>query len=74
MNQQKLKNKIVKSIKQLDNELLLAEIYDMLNTDLALNEEVYQLSVEQKQAVEEGCRQVDSGNFLTDEEANRQID
>jgi|GEM_PF-4764131 len=37
MNQQKLKNKIVKSIKQLDNELLLAEIYDMLNTDLALN-------------------------------------
>ena len=74
MNQQKLKNKIAKSINQSNNELLLAEIYDMLNTDLALNEEVYQLSAEQKQAVEEGCRQVDSGNFLTDEEANRQID
>jgi len=74
MSQQELKNKIVESINQSNNELLLAEIYDMLNTDLSLNENIYQLSEEQNQAIEEGCNQIDSGNFLTDEEANKQID
>jgi len=58
MSQQELKNKIVESINQSNNELLLAKIYDMLNTDLSLNENIYQLSAKQKQAIEEGCKQI----------------
>jgi len=69
MNQQKPKNKIVKSINQCNNELLLAEIYDMLNTDLSKNE--HKLSEGEKESLTRGVKDFEEGSVLSNEEVRK---
>jgi len=71
MNQQKLKNKIVESIYQSNNELLLTKIYDMLNTDLSLNEQEKKLSKGEKEALARGLKDFEQGKVISDEEVRK---
>ena len=71
MSQQKLKNKIVESINRSNNELLLAEIYDMLNTDLSLNENEHKLSKGEKESLARGLKDFEEGRVLSDEEVRK---
>ena len=61
MSQQELKNKIVESINQSNNELLFAEIYDMLNTDVSLNENEHKLSEGEKESLSRGLKDFEEG-------------
>jgi len=68
-----LKEKLIAKIKSTDNEELLEHIANIIdferNTD-----EVYKLSPEEIAAVNEGIEQIKNRQYLSHEEANRQIE
>ena len=68
-----LKKKIIDEINDLDNEDLLLEVYQLLEIE---NEgaALYPLSEEQIAAVHESQEQVRQGKFLSEEEADKEID
>ncbi|HWV28191.1 MAG TPA: hypothetical protein VN038_01005 [Dyadobacter sp.] len=68
-----LKERLIDRIKKIDDEDILAEAYRLLGTDPDL-EEPYQLNSEQKTAIDEARTQIKNGNYLTDNQANKEID
>ena len=68
-----LKERLIDRIKEIDDEDILAEAYRLLGTDPDL-EEPYQLNSEQKTAIDEARTQIKNGNYLTDNQANKEID
>ncbi len=68
-----LKERLIDRIKKIDDEDILAEAYRLLGTDPDL-EEPYQLNSEQKTAIDEARTQIKNGNYVTDNQANKEID
>lgn len=68
-----LKERLIDRIKEIDDEDILAEAYRLLGTDPDL-EEPYPLNAEQKAAIEGARAQIKSGNYLTDNQADKEID
>lgn len=65
-----LKKQLIKKIQELEDEGILRQLMEII--ELETNKQsVYKLSEEQKQAVEEGREQYKTGEFLSDEEANK---
>jgi len=68
-----LKEKLIEKIRVTDNEELLDHIANIFefeyNTD-----EVHVMSPEEIEAVKEGLAQLDSGQWITNEEANKRAD
>ena len=68
-----LKKRLISKINQTENFEILEEMYRLI-----LNEEtensIYELTREQKIAVEEGQKQFKSGLFLSSNEADNEID
>ncbi|MEO9021291.1 MAG: hypothetical protein ABI237_05015 [Ginsengibacter sp.] len=56
-----------------DNKDLLGEFYNFLNLENEI-QETYKLSEEQKSAIQEARNQIKNGDYLTNEEANHEID
>jgi hypothetical protein len=73
MSTLELKKKLIASITESDNENLLLEVYHLLHLE---DEDtlIYPLSEEQISIVQESQVQVKGGKFLTDDEANKEID
>jgi hypothetical protein len=75
MSTKKLKEKIIEEIEKTENESLLAEVYRLFNLEASDDDkEIYTLSNDQKEAVTEAQDQIKNGQFLTNEEANKEID
>lgn len=68
-----IKNKLIDEIKLSKNKDLLEEIYRFLNLENEM-QETYKLNEEQKTAVTEARDQIKKGNYLTNEQANQEID
>ena len=68
-----LKERLIDRIKEIDDEDILAEAYRLLGTDPDL-EEPYQLNSEQKTVIDEARTQIKNGNYLTHNQANKEID
>lgn len=68
-----LKERLIDRIKEIDDEDILAEAYRLLGTDPDL-EEPYQLNSEQKVAIDEARAQIRNGNYLNNNQANKEID
>ncbi|MDH4296949.1 MAG: hypothetical protein OEV74_11750, partial [Cyclobacteriaceae bacterium] len=60
-------------IQKTDNENLLEEAYRLLELETQ-DIEVYKLTDEQRKAVNEARQEIKDGQFLTDEQANNEID
>lgn len=73
MSSAELKKRLIDKIQKTDNENLLEEAFRLLQLE-SEDIEVYKLSDEQKSAVNEAREQIKRGEFLTDDEANKQID
>ena len=73
MTATELKKRLIGKINQTRNNEILEEMYRLI-----INEEtgsdVYELSVEQKNAVEEAQIQFKNGQFLKSEQADKQIE
>ncbi|WP_026632399.1 hypothetical protein [Dyadobacter alkalitolerans] len=68
-----LKERLIGKIQEIENNDVLAEAYRLLGLELEIDEP-YKLSKQQKNAVAEARQQIKSGAFLTNEEADNDID
>ena len=73
MSSAELKQRLIDKIQKTDNESLLEEAFRLLQLE-SEDLEVYMLSEDQKNAINEARQQIKNGQFLTDDEANKDID
>ena len=72
MNTSAIKEKLIKEIRQTNDLQLLQAVLRILS--LKTEEEVYQLNEAQLSAIEEARAQFKRGEFLTNEEADKEIE
>jgi hypothetical protein len=68
-----LKERLSEKIQQSDNEALLDEVSRLMDAEAA-DDAVYELNDAQKQVIATAQQQVRQGQYLTDEQANKEID
>jgi hypothetical protein len=73
MSTLELKKRLIDKIQKMDNEILLEEAYRLLGLETD-DIEIYRLSPAQKNVVNEAREQIKKGDFLTEEQANNEID
>jgi len=67
-----IKNHVIEKINRLTDEELLMEVYKLLD-DSNIDSEIYHLSDAHKAAIDVAIDQINSGDFLTNEEANNLV-
>ena len=73
MTAKELKKRLIHKIGQSENNELLEEMYRLIaNEEADIN--IYELSEEQIRAVEEGQLQYKNGEFLTEDQADKDIE
>ena len=73
MSSIELKNKVIGKINQIDDNEILTEVYKILYNSYE-DTEVYKLSDNHRIAIEIAKTQIANGEFLTNEQANKEID
>lgn len=68
-----LKKQLIDKINSTQNDLLLAEVYRLLDMEIT-DEELYKLNEEQLSEVAEAREQFKNGEYYTDEEVTKEID
>lgn len=68
-----IKKKLINEINLSKNKNLLEEFYRFLNLENEI-EETYKLNSEQKSAIDQARKQIKNGDYLTNEQANQEID
>lgn len=72
MSTLKLRKKLIEKIQKTDDDNLLKEAYRLLELD-AEDIEIYKLSDDQKQIVNEAKHQIQNGKYLTNDQADKEI-
>lgn len=73
MSTAELKKRLIDKINKTENRLILKEVIRLL--DIESEEiEVYKLNANQKAAIDLARAQMKEGKFLTEEQANKEID
>lgn len=67
-----LKEQLIKKIQETTDKDILEEVYRLL--EINFNDEVYNLTNEQKNAIKEAQKQIKKGDYLTEEQANNQVE
>ncbi|MDT0678203.1 hypothetical protein [Autumnicola musiva] len=68
-----IREKLINEIQLSKNEELLEELYQFLHKENK-TENVYELCEEQKSAIEKSSEQIQNGEYLTNEQANQEIE
>jgi predicted transcriptional regulator len=68
-----LRKLLIEKIQLTDDDKLLEEASRLLEVDIE-ESDVYILNDKQKEAIEEGRKQIINGEYLTDEESNKETD
>ncbi len=68
-----LRRRLIDKIQKTENEDLLAEAYRLLELETE-DIEVYKLNDGQRKAISEARQQINNGQFLTDDQSNKEID
>ena len=68
-----LRNLLIEKIKLTNDDKLLEEASRLLEVEIE-ESDVYILNDKQKEAIEQGRKQISKGEYLTDEESNKEID
>ena len=63
-----LKEEIISRIQNLDNDILMSEIYELLQIE-SDESDIYILNKAQEDAIDEALEQVRNGQFMTDKDA-----
>ena len=72
MTAKELKKRLIRKIDQSENNELLEEMYRLIANEEA-DFSIYELSEDQIKAVEEGQLQYKNGEFLTEDQADKDI-
>ena len=73
MTDVELKKKLIAKISNIDDGELLHQISRIIDFELKANE-IYKMSSEEIEAVNEGLEQLKNGQWISHEEANKQTD
>ena len=73
MSTVELRRRLIDKIQKTENGGLLAEAYRLLELETE-DIEMYKLNDDQRKAISEARQQINSGQFLTDEQSNKEID
>ncbi len=68
-----LRKLLIEKIQLTDDDKLLEEASRLLEVEI-VDSDIYILNDKQKMAIEEGRKQILKGEYLTDEESNKEID
>lgn len=68
-----LKNKVISKIRQVNDEEILKEIYKLLDDSLE-DLDAMMLSENHKNAIEIAKAQIENGEYLSNEQANKEMD
>jgi vacuolar-type H+-ATPase subunit H len=68
----RLQEILIQKISSTQDERILQEINRLLET--GLDEEIYQLTDEQKAGIEEAKEQIKNGQYLSNEDANKEVE
>jgi|GEM_PF-524507 len=69
----RLREKLIKRIRDIDNSEILNQIARFVHFEEKFDE-VYIMSPEEIEAVEDGRRQIENGEWISDEESNKHVD
>ena len=68
-----LRDQVIGKLNQINDDLLLAEVYRLLE-NAEDDTDIYQISQSHNMALQEGITQLNQGNTLTNNQANQEID
>ena len=68
-----LRKLLIEKIQLTDDDKLLEEAFRLLEVEIE-ESDVYILNDKQKEAIDEGRKQIINGEYLTDEESNKEMD
>lgn len=74
MSTVELRKKLIEKIQKTQDERILEEAFRLLELETAEDIEIYKLNDEQRKAISEARQQIKSGQFLTEGQANKEID
>jgi len=69
-----MKEKLIAQINSIDDESVLDNISRNIELELEWNNGVYNMSSEENEAVNEGLEQFKNGQWITNEESNRNVE
>ncbi|MEO8820971.1 MAG: hypothetical protein ABI267_06680 [Ginsengibacter sp.] len=72
MSTLELRKKVIEKIGKIDDEDLLKEVNRLIDIE-ASDFEIYELNEEERQSIMKAENQIKNGEFLTDEEAKKDI-
>jgi hypothetical protein len=67
-----MKDQVIGKINQLSDMELLMDVYKLLNDNFS-DSEIYRLSDNHKAAIDTAITQIANGDFLTNEQSNKEI-
>ena len=73
MTKIELKKRLIEKIQHTQDERILEEAYRLLEIE-SEDIDIYRLNDEQKKAIAEARQQIKDGQFLTENQANKEID
>lgn len=68
-----LRKRLIEKIQKTENEELLQEAYRLLDIEID-DAEIYTLNTDQKKVIDEAMQQIKTGQFITEQQANKEID
>lgn len=73
MSSKELRKQLIEKIESLEDDKILEEVYRILEVGTQ-EVDVITLSPNQKSKIDKGLQDIEGGRFLTNDEANRDID
>jgi len=74
MSTVELRKRLIEKIQKTQDQRILEEAFRLLELETAEDIEIYRLNDDQKIAINEAREQITNGQFLTEEQANKEID
>jgi predicted transcriptional regulator len=74
MSTVELIKRLIEKIQKTQDDRILEEAFRLLELETTEDIEIYKLNDDQKKAISEARQQIKNGQFLTEEQANKEID
>ena len=73
MTTKELQHTVIDKVKELEDDNLLNDLIKLID-DNYIDDDIYQLSTNHKTAIEVAIKQIEDGDYLTNEQSNKEID
>lgn len=72
MKTQELKHTLIDKVNELEDDNLLIDLIKLIDEN-RLDNDIYQLSFNHKTAINTAIKQIENGDYLTNEQSNKEI-